>query len=172
MIAWDERQSLGVDGDSLIYDGAVTQDAITELSDRLKDILEADIPDRKAQRNIFAVFVEMIENIYRYAPDGMGRLVISGRSGDIRISMSNAIANDQIERMTSRLGEIRAMSTDDIKARYKQKLREPQEATSKGAGVGFFEIARRGKGPISFLFEPLDDGQALFTVFTDVAVAR
>ncbi len=44
------------------------------------------------------------------------------------------------------------MSKDELKALYKEQLRAEPEEGSKGAGLGFMEIARRASKPIEFDF--------------------
>ena len=49
------------------------------------------------------------------------------------------------------------MSKDELKALYKEQLRAEPEDGSKGAGLGFMEIARRASKPIEFDFTDLGD---------------
>ena len=55
------------------------------------------------------------------------------------------------------LSRIREMSKDELKALYKEQLRADPEEGSKGAGLGFMEIARRASKPIEFDFTDLGD---------------
>ena len=58
-------------------------------------------------------------------------------------------------------------ASDDIsemKAYYKEKLKEPPEAESKGASIGLLEIARRSSSPIEFDFMILDEQKTFFCI--------
>ena len=56
------------------------------------------------------------------------------------------------------------MSKDELKALYKEKLRADPEEGSKGAGLGFMEIARRASKPIEFDFADVDRDYAFFAL--------
>ena len=49
------------------------------------------------------------------------------------------------------------MSKEELRALYKEQLRADPEEGSKGAGLGFMEIARRASKPIEFDFTDLGD---------------
>ena len=56
------------------------------------------------------------------------------------------------------------MSKDELKALYKEQLRAEPEVGSKGAGLGFTEIARRASKPLEFDFIDLDNNRAFFAL--------
>jgi hypothetical protein len=60
------------------------------------------------------------------------------------------------------LEHLRSLDRDELKAYYKEKLREPPEEESKGATIGLIEIARRASEPIEFDFLDIDESQAFF----------
>ena len=49
------------------------------------------------------------------------------------------------------------MNKEELRALYKEQLRAEPEEGSKGAGLGFMEIARRASKPIEFDFTDVDD---------------
>ena len=51
---------------------------------------------------------------------------------------------------------------------YKETLRSEPEEGSKGAGVGFIEIARRASRPIEFDFTEFDDRFAFFALEAEI----
>ena len=56
------------------------------------------------------------------------------------------------------------MSRDELKSLYKEKLRAEPEQGSKGAGLGFIEVARRATKPIEFDFSDVDGDYAFFAI--------
>ena len=56
------------------------------------------------------------------------------------------------------------MNKDELKAVYKEQLRAEPEVGSKGAGLGFMEIARRASKPIEFDFTDVDAHYAFFAL--------
>ena len=59
-------------------------------------------------------------------------------------------------------------SDNALRALYKEQLRGDPEEGSKGAGLGFMEIARRASKPIEFDFTDVDDKHAFFTLKASV----
>ena len=60
------------------------------------------------------------------------------------------------------------MSKDELKALYKEQLRAEPEKGSKGAGLGFMEIARRASKPIEFDFTDVDDNPRVLRAKSDI----
>ena len=88
-----------------------------------------------------------------------------GREGsDYVVCAGNLIEPSDINRLNARLSRIREMNKDELKAHYKEQLRAEPEAGSKGAGLGFMEIARRASKPLEFDFIDLGDGHAFFAL--------
>ena len=56
------------------------------------------------------------------------------------------------------------MNRDELKAAYKEQLRNGPDSHSKGAGIGFIEIARRASKPIEFDFMDVDGEFAFFAL--------
>ena len=56
------------------------------------------------------------------------------------------------------------MNKEELRALHKEQLRAEPEEGSKGAGLGFMEIARRASKPIEFDFADVDGDYAFFTL--------
>ena len=76
----------------------------------------------------------------------------------------NLIQRSDVERLRVKLSRIRDMSKDELKVLYKEQLRAEPEEGSKGAGLGFMEIARRASKPIEFDFTDVDANHAFFAL--------
>jgi hypothetical protein len=76
----------------------------------------------------------------------------------------NLVERADVERLRAKLTRIRGMSKDELKALYKEQLRAAPEEGSKGAGLGFVEIARRASKPIEFDFAEIDGTHAFFAL--------
>ncbi|MBK6681523.1 MAG: hypothetical protein IPG53_16695 [Ignavibacteriales bacterium] len=51
-------------------------------------------------------------------------------------------------KMTAKLDLYNALSQEELKTLYKQKLKEESPEDSKGGGIGFIEILRKSKNPV------------------------
>ncbi len=160
----------------IAYSGYLNEQVLGGVGDAIKHKLSIENADTKTIRNVFAIFVEQMQNMIRYSaekspPDSdgplelrYGVLTISDEDGQYVIHAGNLIAQADVERLRKRLSEIRAMDKDELKALYKAKLKAPVEEGSKGAGVGMIEIARRASKPIDFDFMELDSDYVFFAL--------
>jgi hypothetical protein len=162
------------------YSGYVNERVLGGVGEALKQKMVIEEADTKTLRSVFAVFVEQMQNIIRYsaekepefaAADQGEAPLLEIRYGVIAIGQSdegfcveagNLIMKEDVARLRARLEEIRTADRAGLKALYKEKLKEPRDEASKGAGVGFIEIARRASKPIEFDFMDVDEAYAFF----------
>jgi hypothetical protein len=167
----------GVEKNSLIFfhSGFVTEKMLEGAGEALRRQLQCEGVDGKTARNLFAIFVEQMQNIIRYSSEFAsnhgqceagelrhGSIAVGTEDDRYFVACANMVPRADVDRLRRRLDEIRASDTERLKRMYRDKLRTPAEATSKGAGVGFIEMARRSDEPIEFEFMDLDEERALF----------
>jgi len=179
---YDIRSILRKQGIIFAYSGYVTEAVLSGVGDAIKQKLLFDDADTKTLRSVFAVFVEQMQNMIRYSVETpksgviepsysgirYGVLTIGQENGDYVIYAGNLIQRSDIKRLRERLSKIRDMNKDELRALYKERLRGDPEEGSKGAGLGFVEIARRASKPIDFDFTDVDDEYAFFTIKASV----
>jgi hypothetical protein len=178
----ETRAMLHRQGVIFAYSGYVTEPVLSGVGEALKQKLAIDDADTKTLRSVFAVFVEQMQNIIRYSAERAranlppaadqralmelryGILTIGKEGDDYVVCAGNLVERPDVERLRARLSRIRDMSKDELKALYKEQLRAEPEAGSKGAGLGFMEIARRASKPIEFDFADVDATYAFFAL--------
>jgi hypothetical protein len=164
------------------YSGYVTEPVLSGVGEALKQKLAIDDADTKTLRSVFAVFVEQMQNIIRYSAEKVqaslppaadanalkelryGILTIGREERDYVVCAGNLVERADVERLRAKLSRIRDMNKDELKALYKEQLRAEPEVGSKGAGLGFMEIARRASKPIEFDFTDVDANHAFFAL--------
>jgi Family of unknown function (DUF6272) len=164
------------------YSGYVTEPVLSGVGEALKQKLTIDDADTKTLRSVFAVFVEQMQNIIRYSAEKAhpslppasdasalreiryGILTIGKEGGDYVVCAGNLVERSDVERLRAKLNKIRGMSKDELKALYKEQLRAEPEQGSKGAGLGFMEIARRASKPIEFDFTDIGGDHSFFAL--------
>ena len=172
---YDFRHQLHEQGIILCYSGYVTEPVLMGIGKALKNKMVIDATDTTTMRSVFAIFVEQMQNILRYSaekePDAFSEVDLELRYGILAVGLAqdkffvtcgNKVMKSDVSRLTQRLGELQHMDKNALRALYRQKLREPTEETSKGAGLGFIEIARRSTELIDFDFHDLDETYAFF----------
>jgi uncharacterized protein DUF6272 len=178
----DTRATLHRHGVIFAYSGYVTEPVLSGVGEALKQKLTIDDADTKTLRSVFAVFVEQMQNIIRYSAEmaqstpppasdagalmeiRYGILTIGKEGNDYVVCAGNLVRKSDAERLRARLSKIRDMSKEELKALYKERLRGDPEEGSKGAGLGFMEIARRASKPIEFDFADVDQDHAFFAL--------
>lgn len=156
------------------YSGYMTDDILMGIGRAFKSKMELDQLDRQKTKTAFSVFVEQVQNVIRYSAEietdemenelRYGLLSIGQKADKIFISCGNIVKTDDALRLESQLQRIKEMDKDELKALWKETLRADSPDTSKGAGVGFIDIARRSKGDIEFDFAPINAGNVFFTL--------
>lgn len=175
------RENLRQRGIVFAYSGYVTENVLSGVGDALKQKLAIEDAKTQTMRSVFAVFVEQMQNIIRYSAEQLaparvgtrrhetrelryGILTIGQEGADYVVHAGNLVSLLDVPRMRTNLAAIRAMTRDELKAAYKDQLRSDPEESSKGAGVGFLEIARRASAPIEFDFMDVDGERAFFAL--------
>ncbi len=175
---FDIRSTLRAQGIIFAYSGYVTEAVLSGVGEAIKQKLTIDDADTKTLRSVFAVFVEQMQNMIRYSAEKVpnsaleppfieiryGVLTIGREGDDYVVYAGNLVERSDVERLRTRLTKIRAMNKEELRALHKEKLRAAPEEGSKGAGLGFMEIARRASKPIEFDFTDVDNKHAFFTL--------
>jgi hypothetical protein len=171
------RNSLREQGIVFCYSGFMTEDVLSGIGDAIKRKLAFDDADTRTARGVFSVFVEQVQNVIRYSaerepPGGgdektelrYGVLTVGKTGGKFFVTCGNLIERRDVERLETSLEGIQTMDRTELKALYKKKLRGEVPEGSKGAGVGFIDIALKASEGIEFGFLDVDDEFVFFTL--------
>jgi hypothetical protein len=168
------QQSLMNRGIILSFTGFVSESTLYSLGEALKQTMARDDTDMNVAKKVFSVFVEQAQNIVRYSADRYGEegkpaselgagIITVGRSDDrFFVMCGNLLPDSDVQQLRERLEIIRNMDKEQLKAYYREKLKEPPEVQSKGASIGLIEIARRASGPVEFDFLSMGNSNSFF----------
>jgi len=171
------RHDLSDKGIIFSFVGYVSEAALVALGDALRKKMAVQETDANTAKRVFSVFVEQVQNIIRYSAERLdetdadtrlssGVVTVGAEDGRFFVVCGNTIRREGLESLRTRLDQIAGLDKQELKALYKEKLREPPEAESEGATVGLIEIARRASEPIEFDFTGIDDEYAFFCLKT------
>lgn len=147
------------DGVLFYYTGEFSSNVIGTLSDTVRERLEALGTPNKHGRKVFSTFMEMAQNILHYADDTpaagrrIGALAVGHEDGRFYVLCGNPVRTEHVERIRAKLDPLRSMTLDEIKAAYREQLRNEahaEDGISKGAGLGFLTVAREASQPIDY----------------------
>ncbi|MDZ4726067.1 MAG: SiaB family protein kinase [Leptospira sp.] len=152
------------------FKGALYQDILTELG----SIIQTSMKGETKIKKIFAVFVELAQNILHYSlerianPDestsGVGMIVVTERPEGYYVSSGNYISSDKITGIEEKIKFINELSPEEKKSYYTKQLRSDRPDDSKGAGVGLIDIARKSDAPLEYSIENVPEGKSFFTL--------
>ena len=138
------------------YIGFLTQPLISAMVEILEDLNNEK--KLNLSQKMYVVFIELAQNIIHYAQkDDQKAVIIVGKEGEDYYVMSQNLVTEEIKNKLEKIyNEISNLSKDEIKKLYRQRRREGTNSHSKGAGIGFLEIAKIAKH-MKFEFTPVKE---------------
>lgn len=168
------RNSLHEHGISFCYSGYMTEELLLGIGNTIKKKMELTEVDKKKSKSVFSVFVEQMQNVIRYSAErethqdktdlSYGILSVGEEDGRLFVTCGNVVRARDAEKLKTGLDRIKSLDKEGLKALWKETLKGDTPEGSKGAGVGFIDIARRAQGGIEYDFAPLDDETSFFTI--------
>ncbi|MEO0034428.1 MAG: hypothetical protein RLZZ501_451 [Pseudomonadota bacterium] len=168
------KQDLDQRGIIFSFSGYLSEGILYSLGEALRQKMTLEETDLGTIRKVFSVFVEQSQNIIRYSADKLasdngrqvelssGMVTIGTENNRFFIVCGNVVLAADEPRLRERLERLQRMDKDQIKAYYKEQLREAPDEQSRGATIGLIEIARRATDPIEFDFDPIDSSTYFF----------
>ena len=151
------------------FKGSLSQNILIEISDIIIKRVAVD----KTIKIIFAVFVELAQNIMHYSAEkdiidakeiGVGKIVFSEHEDYYGICSVNHILNTNHEKLTKHIEKINSMNQDELKSFYKESRRRNTDNESKGAGLGLIDIARKSKNILEYSTKLIDKNTSFLSI--------
>lgn len=121
----------------LCFNGPISRSLIEEIGHALRNYLHAEQAKPSEAMDVFAVYIEMTQNIRHYAN-------LKGY-GEHEAAATVAIARNEDA--------------------YKEQLRRPRDSgCASGAGLGLLDIARKSSEPLAASLKEQPDGRAFFSL--------
>jgi hypothetical protein len=166
------KQSLDNEGIIFTFCGPMSHDIVEGIGGALRNKMAEDEVSRVVSLKVFSIFVEQVQNVINYSQErvpsnsemSFGIVVVGEKNNKFFIMGGNRIENSKVPKLQENLKELQGMNKDELKELYKRKRKEGADKDSKGAGIGFIEMARKSSEPIEFNFEKLDEKNSFFTI--------
>jgi len=157
------------------FSGPISQSLLEGIGHTLKQKMTLEETRTNTIQKVFSIFVELMQNIINYSAQRLqtedinedisyGILIVGKEQEHFYIISGNYIREDQEAALHDKLTTIRSMDSHELKQFYKQQRRQHVDDTSKGAGLGFIEMARKASQPIEFEIDKLEEGYSFFVV--------
>lgn len=157
----------------LCFNGPISRSLIEEIGNALRNYLAAEQAQPSAAMDVFAVYIEMTQNIRHYAlQQGYGEqdasatvAIARDEQGHYQVSAGNLVERADGERLLQIVEGLGGLDKVQLKAAYKEQLRKPRDADSaSGAGLGLLDIARKSSVPLVASLKAQADGRAFFSL--------
>ncbi|MEM7181701.1 MAG: SiaB family protein kinase, partial [Spirochaetota bacterium] len=164
---YDENQ----DYQSIVYfKGKLSQEILGELGSMIK----SSYSKQSNIKRIFAVFIELAQNILHYSEErvansdgsdsGVGIVMVNEEDSFFHISSGNLIDNSKIDKLKSKCEQVNSLTGEQLKELYKKRIKQSRPEDSKGAGLGFIDMARKSDSPIEYTIKRIDEQNSFFTL--------
>ncbi len=157
---------------NLACQGMVSQDLLSLIGLSVK---RKSVDNEVAARRLFAIVVELAQNIYHYSAEkaysekdkclvGIGTITISENAESFTVSSGNMVENHKSDGIVQRCTYINTLNEEQLKQYYKEQRRLPKPEESKGANLGFIDLARKSGSPLKFSMTQVNDKHSFFTL--------
>ncbi|XPV77087.1 MAG: SiaB family protein kinase [Desulfovibrio sp.] len=171
---YEFRNYLRNTGIIFCYSGYMTEDVLVGIGKAIKQKLTMDAEDKATAKAVFSIFVEQVQNVIRYSAEKetaenaaelrYGVLTVGRQDGQVFVTCGNVVTNNDRKRLQENLSSIQKLDSKQLKKLWKETLRGEIPEGSKGAGVGFIDIARRARQGFEFGFSEVDNDLSFFTL--------
>lgn len=145
----------------ILYEGEVNHEIIKSILHTLENYFKQTNLHRKAQKKVFNVVVECIQNIEKHTLSlssfnsffaKRGSLMLLENKNYIEIYSGNWVNQEQKSILIKKENQIKDKSKEQLREVYKQQLVNGAMSSKGGAGLGFIDIARKTNNNIEFYF--------------------
>jgi len=173
------KTELDTQGILFSFSGPLSQTLLLEMGDTLRNKMTLEKASPSTTLKVFSMLVEQTQNIIHYSAEKRrtahskgavtdGIIVVGYENGRYYVLCGNLVYNQKINGITNQLSQLQRMDKDALKDYYKEQRRKGPHGDSKGAGLGFIEMARRSSTPIEFNFQNVDNKLSFFSLKTSI----
>ena len=171
------HQDLQQAGIMFAFSGPVSQRVIEGLGETLKQKMELEDAGMSTVQRVYSVFVEQMQNVVNYSADTVtppeqnegelrvGTLAVGREGAHFWLQCGNMVQVSQVTSLRERLDHLRTLNREDLKALYRERRKTAATGQeSKGAGLGFIDIARKASRPLEYTFTSATPQLSFFTI--------
>lgn len=166
------------DGIILSFNGAISQNILTDIALGLREKVAADTSTGKV---LFATFIELAQNILIHSADrtilpsaeekglGNGILLVKETADDFHVISGNTANTTVALEIKEKCDYINSLDEEGLKSYYKEQRKAPLEEGKGGGNIGFIDIARKTGNPILVKLRTIDENNSFLSVYVTVA---
>lgn len=155
----------------LCFNGPITATLIEEIGKALRRHMEALEESPGSVADVFSVYIEMTQNIRRYAQsrsaldlESASIIVSRDDSGRHVVVAGNVVYDADGEALAARITALAGLTKEELKAAFKTQLRQPRTELAGSAGLGLIDMARKASQPLRCNLQSLDGDRSFFSL--------
>jgi hypothetical protein len=171
-------QNLSQSNIILLFKGAMSQNTLIRIGDLIRLPAE-ELGEDNSSKRLFAIMVEMAQNILYYSQEreffpntganvGVGIVLVQQMPDIYEILCGNMINLEQKERLETQCEKINGMNQEQLREFYSQQRRMVVHESSKGAGLGLIDIARKSRNGLKYDFHKISEERYFFSLSTHI----
>jgi hypothetical protein len=175
---WDAYtfyRNMQEDGIIFSFTGPTSQSVVEGIGEVLRRKMALEETKMSVSMKVFSIFVEQMQNVLNYSAEKeppkaeddnelhYGMVTVGKKDGHYYILSGNYITKQDTDRFCSLLDRVIAMDKDQLKAYYLEQRRKGPDASSKGAGLGLIETARKATR-LEYFIADADDERNFITI--------
>ncbi len=172
------KRDLNKRGVFFCFSGPVSQDLLVEIGSTLKHKMKLQEAHNLTAIRVFSMVVEQAQNIIHYSAEkcpkdnlltetneelSIGIIAVGYEDEHYFVLCGNRIRNEKVERLRNKLIKLQKMNRDELKKLYREARKAGPGPGSKGAGLGFIDMAKKASRPLEFDFRKIDDEFSFFS---------
>lgn len=172
MDLYDLKGEFDKSGIMMCFNGPFHHSIIEETGKAMRNHLEAENIAQVAVLDVFAVYIELAQNVRNYLtireinpPEAMSSIIAIAKKGErYAVSSGNVVFKADAEILRKRIVEVNALTPEELKKQYRLQMRMEVLPGALGAGLGFLEIAKRSSEKLTCSLRNIDPVYDFFTL--------
>jgi len=164
----------------LTFYGPISQELISEIAQLVRKHLKNKGVSQTTISKVFSLLIEQSQNIFHYSAERIentehknstiqiGMISVGMKDNRYYVEGGNLIENAFISKLEKKLTYVKSLSKEALKLLYKKQRKSAIYDSSKGAGLGIIEVARKSSRPLEFNFNKIDDQYSFFLIKSEI----
>lgn len=153
------------------FEGAITFGTIEMLLSKLRNSAEFQDLNKPSRKRLYGIFVETIDNIFKYAakipgepvePGPSPRVAVVKKANRILVRAGNLIRTDDSGDLAFKLDRVNQLDDEALKSLYEEVINKEANTSDTGAGLGLITMAIRTDADIRYRFTVVDEEHSFF----------
>lgn len=160
----------------LYYKGPFDELILTKIGNYLRNKF-SQTP--KAGSKIFAIFIEMAQNISYYSAEtdlfddsvkkyGIGTIVVNELSDSYKLISGNMVTHDVAAEIIAKCRAINTLDAEGLRNMKKEVRSAPRRDDHKGGNIGLIQMAIKSENSLEVETKSFDDVHAFLTISTTI----